>query len=39
MERTEEFEKMIVLETAGNLAGVGLVIREVKERYPFIKIK
>ncbi|MDA8091032.1 MAG: THUMP domain-containing protein [Nitrospiraceae bacterium] len=35
----EEFDKMIVLETAGNLAGAGLITREVKERYPFIKIK
>jgi len=39
MVNIEGFEQMVVLETAGNLAGVGLITREMKEKYPFIKIK
>ncbi len=35
----EEFEKMIIIETVGNHAGIGLISREVKEKYPFIKVK
>ncbi len=35
----EEFDLMIVLETAGNLAGIGIINRELKAKYPFIKIK
>ncbi len=35
----EGFEKMIVLETAGNVAGIGLITRRMKERYPLIKIR
>ncbi len=35
----EEFEKMIVVQTVGNLAGVGLITRDMKEEYPLIKIK
>ncbi len=35
----EEFEKMIIIETVEDRAGVGLITREMKERYPFIKIR
>jgi tRNA(Ser,Leu) C12 N-acetylase TAN1 len=35
----EEFEKMIVVETVENLAGIGLITREMKDKYPFIKVK
>ena len=35
----EEFEKMIVIETVENRAGVGLVTKEVKGKYPFVKVK
>jgi tRNA(Ser,Leu) C12 N-acetylase TAN1 len=35
----EEFEKMIIIETVENRAGVGLVTREMKEKYPFVKVK
>ncbi|HXW68155.1 MAG TPA: THUMP domain-containing protein [Dissulfurispiraceae bacterium] len=35
----EEFEKMIVVETVENLVGIGLITREMKDKYPFIKIK
>ena len=35
----EEFEKMIVLETVGDQAGVGLITREMEEKYPLIKLK
>ncbi len=35
----EEFEKMIVIETAGNRAGIGLITKELKDKYPFIKVK
>lgn len=37
--RIEDFEKMIVVETVGNTAGVGLITRDMKEKYPLIKIK
>ncbi len=32
-------EKIIIVETIENRAGVGLVTREMKEKYPFIKVK
>ncbi len=35
----EEFEKMIIIETVENRAGVGLLTRELKEKYPLIKVK
>jgi adenylyl- and sulfurtransferase ThiI len=35
----DAFENMIVIETVENRAGVGLITREMKERYPFIKVK
>jgi hypothetical protein len=35
----DEFENMIVIETVENRAGVGLITRGMKEKYPFIKIK
>jgi tRNA(Ser,Leu) C12 N-acetylase TAN1 len=35
----EEFEKMIIIETVENRAGVGVITRETKERYPFVKVK
>ena len=30
---------IVVVETIGDIAGVGLITKEMKERYPFIKIK
>ncbi len=33
------FEKMIIIETVENRAGVGLVTRAMKEKYPLIKVK
>jgi tRNA(Ser,Leu) C12 N-acetylase TAN1 len=35
----EEFDNMIAIETIENRAGVGLIKKEMKEKYPFIKIK
>jgi tRNA(Ser,Leu) C12 N-acetylase TAN1 len=35
----EEFEKMIIIETVENRAGVGLVTKEMKGKYPFVKVK
>jgi tRNA(Ser,Leu) C12 N-acetylase TAN1 len=35
----EESEMIIVVETIGNWAGVGLITREMKEKYNFIRIK
>ena len=35
----EGFEKMILIETVENRAGVGLITRAMKERYPLIKVK
>ncbi len=35
----EEFEKMIILETVENRAGVGLITKEMKEKYPLVKVK
>jgi tRNA(Ser,Leu) C12 N-acetylase TAN1 len=35
----EEPEKLIIVETIGNRAGVGLITRTMKERYPFIRVK
>lgn len=32
-------EKIIIVETIENRAGVGLITKEMKEKYPFIKIK
>lgn len=34
-----EADKIIVIETVHNQCGLGLITREMKERYPFIKIK
>ncbi len=30
-------DKIIIVETIGNRAGVGLITREIRERYPFIR--
>lgn len=35
----DEAEKIIVIETIHNQCGIGLVSREMKARYPFIKVK
>jgi hypothetical protein len=35
----ETMERMIVIETVENWAGVGLITGEMKGKYPFIKIK
>ncbi len=35
----EEFEKMVVIETVENRAGVGVITREMKEKYPLVKVK
>lgn len=35
----EEANKIIIVETIENCAGVGLITREMKEKYPFIKVK
>lgn len=32
-------EKIIIVETIENRAGVGLITKEMKEKYPFIKVK
>jgi len=32
-------DKFIIVETIGNRAGVGLITREMRERYPFIRVK
>lgn len=34
----EDPDKFIIVETIGNRAGVGLITREMRERYPFIRI-
>ncbi len=35
----EDPDKFIIVETAGNRAGVGLITREMRKRYPFIRVK
>jgi tRNA(Ser,Leu) C12 N-acetylase TAN1 len=35
----EDPDKFIIIETIGNRAGVGLITREVREQYPFIRVK
>ena len=35
----EEFEKMIIIETVENRAGAGLITKELKEKYPLVKVK
>jgi tRNA(Ser,Leu) C12 N-acetylase TAN1 len=35
----EDPDKFIIVETIENRAGVGLITREMRERYPFIKVK
>jgi tRNA(Ser,Leu) C12 N-acetylase TAN1 len=35
----EDPAKLIIVETIGNRAGVGLITRTMKERYPFIRVK
>jgi len=35
----EDPDMFIIVETAGNRAGVGLITREMRERYPFIRVK
>jgi tRNA(Ser,Leu) C12 N-acetylase TAN1 len=35
----EDPDKFIIVETAGNRAGVGLITRDMRERYPFIRVK
>jgi len=35
----KEPDIIIVVETIGDIAGVGLITKEMKEKYPFIKIK
>jgi tRNA(Ser,Leu) C12 N-acetylase TAN1 len=35
----EDFEKMIIIETVENRAGVGIITKETKEKYPFVKVK
>jgi tRNA(Ser,Leu) C12 N-acetylase TAN1 len=35
----EDPDKFIIVETAGNRAGVGLITREMRERYSFIRVK
>lgn len=35
----EDPDKIIIVETIENRAGVGLITREMKEKYPFIKVK
>ncbi len=37
--RFEDPDKFIIVETLGNRAGVGLITREMRGRYPFIKVK
>lgn len=35
----EEFDKMIAIETVGNAAGIGLITRDMENKYPFIRLK
>jgi tRNA(Ser,Leu) C12 N-acetylase TAN1 len=35
----EDCEKMIIIETVENRAGVGLITRETKGKYPFVRVK
>jgi tRNA(Ser,Leu) C12 N-acetylase TAN1 len=35
----EEFEKMVLIETVENRAGIGLITKEMKEKYLFVKVK
>jgi len=35
----EDPDSFIIVETAGNRAGVGLITRAMRERYPFIRVK
>lgn len=35
----EDPDKIIIVETIGNQAGVGLITREMKGKYPFVKVK
>lgn len=35
----EDPDKFIIVETIGNRAGVGLITREMRERYPLIRVK
>ena len=35
----EDPDTFIIVETAGNRAGVGLITRAMRERYPFIRVK
>jgi tRNA(Ser,Leu) C12 N-acetylase TAN1 len=35
----EDPDKLIIVETIGNRAGVGLITRVMRERYPFIRVK
>jgi phenylpyruvate tautomerase PptA (4-oxalocrotonate tautomerase family) len=35
----EDPDTFIIVETAGNRAGVGLITRAMRERYPFIRAK
>jgi tRNA(Ser,Leu) C12 N-acetylase TAN1 len=35
----EDPDELIIVETIGNRAGVGLITREMRERYPLIRIK
>lgn len=37
--RFEDPDKFIIVETVGNRAGVGLITRAMRERYPFIRVK
>jgi tRNA(Ser,Leu) C12 N-acetylase TAN1 len=35
----EDPDKLIIVETIGDRAGVGLITRTMKEKYPFIRVK
>ncbi len=35
----EDPDKIIIVETIENRAGVGIITREMKEKYPFVKVK
>ncbi len=37
--RFEDPDKFIIVETIGNRAGVALITREMKERFPFVRVK
>ncbi len=37
--RFEDLDTFIVVETIGNRAGIGLITRTLRERYPFIRVK